>query len=373
MTIAYWTAQKKLAKDRKALAKVLDGIVSSGHLLMGRELSGFESQWANWNKVSYASGLSSGLDAIHLALRAVGVKEGDEVIVPSNTYIATWIGVSMCGAIPVPVEPDRQTACIEPEAIGKSITRKTKAIVPTHLYGHPCPMDGIDKLAKAKKLKVVADGAQGHGSFVKGMPIAQFGDAVAWSFYPTKNLGALGDAGAVTTNNAQLIKSVNLWRNYGSELRYVNEVVGRNNRMEELQAGFLSYRLKSLDKDLEKREFLALRYQEGLEDLEACGLRLPTQARWAKHAWHIYQVQHPKRDSLQKFLSDCGIGTLIHYPIAPHLQKAYSFLGYQAGDFPIAEEIHRQTLSLPLYPEMTWLQQKAVIKAIRDIVKKGLL
>ena len=323
--------------------------LASGYYIGGPEVEAFEGEFANYCGAAHAIGVANGLDALHLALRAMDVGPGDEVIVPSNTYIATWLAVSQCGAKPVPVEPDARTYNIDPARIEAALTLRTKVILPVHLYGQPADMDPILAIARKHGLRVLEDGAQAHGARYKGKRMGAHGDAVAWSFYPGKNLGAMGDGGAVTTNDTQLADRIGVLRNYGSRVKYVNEVQGYNSRLDPLQAAILRVKLAHLDQWNARRSAIAARYQQGLAD---CGLTLPHVPDWAEPAWHLYVVKHPQRDALQKQLGEVGIGTLIHYPIPPHLQQAYAAEGFEPGQFPFAEQIAEQCLSLPMGPTM---------------------
>lgn len=338
-----------------AIKRVLD----SGWYLLGPELSAMESEWADWCGVSYCVGVSNGLDAMHLVLRAWGIGSGDEVIVPSNTYIATWLAVSHTGATPVPVEPEESSCCIDPLKIEDAITPRTKAILPVHLYGHPCDMPAIINIAKKHSLKVLEDAAQAHGAKWAGVKIGSHGDAVAWSFYPSKNLGALGDAGAITTDSHELAEQLKMLRNYGSAIRYVNNCIGYNNRLEELHAAILREKIKHLEAWNTKRAILAENYLRRLSDIK--DLRLPSSREEATHAWHLFTVRTSCRDALKDFLEEQGISTLIHYPIPPHKQKAYQHLGLHEKSFSIAEKIHDEVLSLPLNPHLSIAQQNYVI------------
>ena len=338
-------------------------VVSSGWFIGGPEVEEFEADYAAYCGASHAVGVANGLDALHLALRAMDVGPGDEVIVPSNTYIATWLAVSQCGATPVPVEPDACTYNIDPARIEAAITPRTKVILPVHLYGQPADMDPIMAIARKHGLRVLEDGAQAHGARYKGQRLGVHGDAVAWSFYPGKNLGAMGDGGAVTTNDAQLADRLRVLRNYGSRVKYVNEIQGYNSRLDPLQAAILRVKLAHLDEWNARRNTIAAQYQQGLVD---CGLTLPFMPDWAEPAWHLYVVLHPQRDALQQSLADVGVGTLIHYPIPPHLQGAYADLGLGKAKFPIAERIHNEVLSLPISPSMTLEQTSQVIVACRE-------
>ena len=338
-------------------------VVSSGWFIGGPEVDQFEAEFATYCGATHAIGVANGLDALHLALRAMDVGPGDEVIVPSNTYIATWLAVSQCGAIPVPVEPDARTYNIDPALIEAAITSATRVILPVHLYGQPADMDPILAIARKHGLSVLEDGAQAHGARYKGKRLGAQGDAVAWSFYPGKNLGAMGDGGAVTTNDAQLADRIRVLRNYGSRVKYVNEVQGYNSRLDPLQAAILRVKLEHLDEWNVRRSVIAACYHQGLH---GCNLTLPHVPDWAEPVWHLYVVQHPQRDALQSALTDVGVSTLIHYPIPPHLQGAYADLGLIKGKFPIAERIHNEVLSLPISPHMTLEQAKQVIVACRD-------
>jgi dTDP-4-amino-4,6-dideoxygalactose transaminase len=356
-----------VAEQRDLIDAAVKRVLDSGWYLIGPELEAFEKEWAAWCGADNAVGVSNGLDALHLILRAWGVGAGDEVIVPSNTYIASWLAVTMAGAIPVPVEPEWDTCLIDPARIEEAITPSTKAIIAVHLYGHPCEMQEILRIARKHNLKVIEDAAQAHGAELHGKRIGSHGDAVAWSFYPSKNLGALGDAGAVTTNDADLAKRLKMWRNYGSSVRYVNEVAGYNNRLEELHAAILRVKIQKLDEWNRRRETLAARYQSAFAQT---GLTLPVLRPGARHAWHLYTIRHPHRDRIQQSLEHSGIGTLIHYPIPPHLQKAYSESQVAKHSYPISERIHRETLSLPLGPHLTIAQQDRVIETLVEVMKQ---
>lgn len=338
-------------------------VVSAGWFIGGTEVEQFEDEYASYCGVTHAVGLANGLDALHLSLRALDVGPGDEVIVPSNTYIATWLAVSQCGATPVPVEPDALTYNIDPARIEAAITNRTKVILPVHLYGQPADMDPILAIARKHGLRVLEDGAQAHGARYKGKRLGAHGDVVAWSFYPGKNLGAMGDGGAVTTNDMQLADRIRVLRNYGSRVKYVNEVQGYNSRLDPLQAAILRVKLAHLDVWNVRRSVIAGCYQQSLSGY---ALTLPHVPDWAEPVWHLFVVQHPQRDALQEFLITSGVGTLIHYPIPPHLQQAYASAGYAHGQLPIAEQIASQCLSLPIGPHLTTGQTDAVFKAVRE-------
>ncbi len=336
--------------------------LNSGYYIGGPEVEAFEEEFATYCGATHAVGVANGLDALHLALRAMDVGPGDEVIVPSNTYIATWLAVSQCGATPVPVEPDARTYNIDPALIEAAITPRTKVILPVHLYGQPADMDPILAIARKHGLRVLEDGAQAHGARYKGQRLGAHGDAVAWSFYPGKNLGAMGDGGAVTTNDAQLAERIRVLRNYGSRVKYVNEVQGYNSRLDPLQAAILRVKLAHLDEWNARRRVIAQLYQDGLAGR---GLMLPHVPEWAEPVWHLYVVQHPQRDALQQALTDAGVGSLIHYPIPPHRQQAYAQAGWGLGAFPLAERMANQVLSLPRGPHLGAQQVAMVIEAAK--------
>ncbi|MDM7950753.1 DegT/DnrJ/EryC1/StrS aminotransferase family protein [Hydrogenophaga sp.] len=336
-------------------------VLQSGWYILGPVVDRFEQEYAAYCEIKHCVSVGNGLDALHLTLLAMGVGPGDEVIVPSNTYIATWLAVSQCGAIPIPVEPSEATCNIDPTKIEQAINKRTKVILPVHLYGQPADITPILTIARQYGLRVLEDGAQAHGARHNGRYLGGHGDAVAWSFYPGKNLGALGDGGAVTTNDTELAERLRLLRNYGSSVKYVNEVRGYNSRLDPIQAAVLSVKLHKLNEWNSRRHKIAQRYQQSLA---GCGLRLPLTPHWAVPAWHLYVVRSPQRESLQAHLTANGIGTLIHYPIPPHLQQAYLNLGYKPGDFPIAETMANQVLSLPMGPHLTTAQQDKVIAAI---------
>lgn len=346
------------AELKAAFERVLD----SGWYILGQEVKAFEQKFAAYCGTSHAVGVSNGLDALHLILRAWDIGSGDEVIVPSNTYIATWLAATYAGATPVPVEPDEATCNIDPTRIEAAITPRTRAIIAVHLYGQPADMDAIMTIADKHGLKVIEDAAQAHGALYKGRKVGSLGHAAGFSFYPGKNLGALGDAGAVTTQDADLAHKVRVLANYGSQQKYHNELQGFNCRLDELQAALLRAKLPHLDAETRRRREIAAHYQQGLQD---CGLALPVVLAGTDPVWHLYVVRSSKRDELQQQLAAQGVGTMIHYPIPPHLQPAYAELAYHQGDFPIAERIHQQVLSLPIGPMLDKAQVAAVISAVR--------
>lgn len=340
-----------------AVARVLD----SGWYLLGRELEAFERAFADFVGVRHAVAVGSGLDALSLSLRAFGVGEGDEVIVPSNTYIATWLAVTEVGATLVPVEPDPATYNLDPDLIEPAITRRTRAILPVHLYGQPADMDRIGAIARRHGLAVLEDAAQAHGAAIGTRRVGALGTAAAWSFYPGKNLGALGDGGAVTTDDPDVADAVRRLRNYGSRVKYVNEIKGYNSRLDELQAAALCVKLRHVREWNERRAAIARRY---LDELPRDRVVLPSVAPGVTPVWHLFVVRHPDRDALRESLRASGVETLIHYPIPPHLQAAYADLGLAEGDLPISEAIHREVVSLPIGPHMTDEQVTHVIAAL---------
>lgn len=338
---------------QEELGVAFNRVLKSGTYILGDELKNFEKEYAEFCDAKYAVGVGNGLDALKIGLIALGIKPGDEVIVPSHTFIATWLAVTECKAIPVPVEPDLDSFTISAESIRKAITSKTKVIIPVHLYGHPANLDPIISLAAEFGLKVLEDAAQAHGARYKGQRIGSHGDLVAWSFYPGKNLGALGDGGAITTNDEHIANSVRQIRNYGSTKKYEHEIVGVNSRLDSLQAAFLRVKIQYIDAWNKKRANIAKIYIESLSECSKYGLNLPKYHHWADPVWHLFVIQYEMRDELNRNLINLGINTLIHYPKPPHLQKVFVGLGYGQGSFPIAEKISHEVLSLPIYPTMT--------------------
>ena len=339
-------------------------VMDSGWYILGAELEAFESEFAAYCGASYCVGVGNGLEALHLILRAYGIGPGDEVIVPANTYIATWLAVSQCGARPVAVEPVEDTYNIDPARIEAAITSRTKAIMPVHLYGQTAAMDEVNAIAARYELKVIEDGAQGHGALFKGRRAGSLGDAAGFSFYPGKNLGAFGDGGAVVTSDRDLVEKIRALRNYGSQIKYHNEIKGYNSRLDEMQAAFLRVKLGKLDDWNERRRSLAERY---LQYLDPDYYNLPVVPEWAEPVWHIFAVRSTRRDAVLQHLADHGIGAMIHYPVPPHLQPAYAELKIGAGAYPISEMIHRQVFSLPLWPQMSLAQQDYVIEILNGI------
>jgi dTDP-4-amino-4,6-dideoxygalactose transaminase len=339
-------------------------VIESGAYILGEEVAAFEREFAEYCGVKHCIGVGNGLEALHLILRAYNIGPGDEVIVPANTYIATWLAVSYAGANPVSVEPDRRTYNLDPGLLGKAITPKTRAILPVHLYGQPADMDPIKGIARQYDLKVIEDAAQAHGAGYKGRSTGSLGDAAGWSFYPSKNLGAIGDAGAVTTNDDELADRIRLLRNYGSRAKYYNDVKGYNSRLDPLQAAFLRVKLGYLNEWNQRRKLIAAYYCDALANIK--DLTLPFVLEEIDPSWHLFVVQHLKRDNFQAHLTQAGIGTLIHYPVPPHLSKAYAELGGKAGDFPITEQMAEIVISLPMGPGLDMEQVESVVQSIKS-------
>lgn len=364
MTIPFVSFEATNATVKSQVLQSFEQFFDGGWYVLGERVRQFEREYAAYNEVSHCVGLSNGLDALHIGLKALGTGKGDEVIVPSNTYIASALAVSYVGATPVFAEPNISTYNIDPLSIEAAITPATKAIMPVHLYGQACEMEAIMAIAEKHGLFVIEDNAQSQGATYNGQITGSFGDINGTSFYPGKNLGALGDAGAVTTNNGELARKAMSLRNYGSEKKYYNEVIGYNMRLDECQAGFLSVKLPYLDEWIKQRQEIAGWYNEFLTGVG--DIVLPQIAENATHVYHLYVIRTLERDALQSYLSSNNVGTLIHYPIPPHLQKAYEHLGLKAGDYPLAEEIANTCLSLPLWPGMTKKQVEYVSTVIAN-------
>ncbi|WP_346295499.1 DegT/DnrJ/EryC1/StrS family aminotransferase [Rhodopseudomonas sp. P1] len=349
-------------RSRSEFHAALDRVLDSGWLVLGQEVDAFEREFAAYCDTGYCVGVGNGLEALHLVLRAWGITAGDEVIVPSNTYIATWLAASYTGAVPVAVEPDSSTFNLDPARIEAAITQRTRAIIPVHLYGQPADMDPIMEIADRNGLKVLEDAAQAHGARYKGRRVGGLGHAAGFSFYPGKNLGALGDAGAVTTNDSQLADRIRVLRNYGSRVKYYNEVIGFNSRLDELQAAFLRAKLPELDRDNARRREIAGLYQQGLAEL---GVTLPRVPIWADPVWHLYVVRSSNREALRQNLDARGIGTLLHYPVPPARQTAYEALGSE-NSCPVAEAMSNEVFSLPMGPHLEDAQVQAVVQALKN-------
>jgi dTDP-4-amino-4,6-dideoxygalactose transaminase len=347
-----------------AMARVYD----SDWYVLGEELLGFEHDYSIFNQVPHVVGVANGLEALTLALRALGIGPGDEVLVPSNTYIATWLAISHVGASPIPIEPDLDTNNLDPARLEQARTSRTRAILPVHLYGQPCRMPDILAFAQRHQLLVVEDNAQAQGATFNGQLTGSFGHACATSFYPTKNLGALGDAGAVTTADAIINRRLRLLRNYGADQKNHHEIIGYNMRLDEMQAAILRVKLPFLRIWTAQRRQLAAWYTELLAG--APGLQLPAVAQGAEPVWHLYVVHTPRRNELSQYLANYGISTMVHYPTPPHQQPAYAHLGLSAGALPIAEALAATCLSLPLWPGMSYDMIAEVSRVIMEFCTK---
>jgi len=345
------------------ITETLSRVLANGWYVLGPEVEAFEAEFAASVGSQHCIGVGNGLDAIELALLALGIEPGDEVIVPANTYIATWLAVTQIGAIVVPVEPDDRTNNIDPDRIEDAITPRTRAVIAVHLYGQPADMVAIRAITARHGIKLVEDAAQAHGASVQGRPVGSLADASAWSFYPSKNLGAIGDGGAVTTSDRAVAEKVRILRNYGSQTKYVNEALGVNSRLDEIQAAVLRIKLPRLSTWNLRRQAIAERYSDELQDVP---LRLPASDGRGRHVWHVFVVRTNERDALQRHLTARGVQTLIHYPTPPHLQQAYAHLRLRPGTFPISESIHRECLSLPIGPHLAREQVDDVIAAVRS-------
>lgn len=367
MQIPFLDLKAAYQELKDELGSAAQRVLSSGWYILGDEVGAFEQEFAAYCGAGHCIGVGNGLEALHLILRGYGVGPGDEVIVPANTYIATWLAVSYTGAKPVPVEPDQRTCNLDPERIARAISPRTRAIMAVHLYGQPADMESIMAVARAHDLKVIEDAAQAHGARYKGQPVGSIGDAAGFSFYPGKNLGALGDGGAVTTNDGALADRVRVLRNYGSRIKYENEVQGFNSRLDALQAAFLHVKLAHLDEWNERRKRIARRYREGLSEISE--LTLPFVAEGTDPVWHLFVLRHPGRDLFRQYLTDTGIETLIHYPVPPHLSVAYRQAGLKEGDFPVAERLAKTVLSLPIGPHLDSSSQEEIISRVNDFAR----
>jgi len=351
---------------RAEIDEAVRGVLQSGWYIGGPSVERFEDHWASHCGASNCVGVGNGLEALALSLRALGVGAGDEVIVPANTYIATWLAVSMVGATPVPVEPDEASHCIDPARIAAAITGRTRCIMPVHLYGHPCAMDEIMAIARDHGLLVVEDAAQAHGAAIGGTRIGAHGDAVAWSFYPTKNLGAFGDAGAVTTNRADIAEQLRLLRNYGSASKNVHDIKGVNSRLDPVQAAILSVKLRHLDKWQARRQQVAGRYAELFDGSNR--IIPPAATPDATHAWHLYVIRVERRDEVIERLAERGVASMAHYPTPPFLQQAYVEMSSDARRWPLSTELAQQVLSIPMGPHMKPGEVEQVAEAVLSAV-----
>ncbi len=344
-------------------------VVASGSYVLGHEVAAFEQEFADYCGVRHCIGVGSCLDALHLILRGYGIGEGDEVLVPSNTYIATWLAVSCAGAVPIPVEPDEKTYNIDPDRVERSITSKTKAIIPVHLYGQPADMDPLADIANTYRLRVIEDAAQAHGATYEGRKVGSLGDAAGFSFYPGKNLGALGDGGAVTTNDDTLADKVRILRNYGSRVKYYNEVRGFNSRLDELQAAFLRAKLHKLDEWNKRRSEIASRYLDRFRG--AAGMTLPEVMHGVNPVWHLFVIRLRDRDGLRQSMDKNDVETLIHYPVPPHLSDAYRSMCSGRYDLPVTESIAESVVSIPIGPHIKSSEIDRIADSVEEFVIRG--
>ena len=354
---------------RDEMLSAFERFYDSGRYILADHVAAFEQAYAEFSGTRFCVGVGSGFDALRLSLEALGIGRGDEVIVPSNTFIATWLAVTRTGAEVVPVEPDPRTANIDPTRIADAVGRRTRAVVPVHLHGRPCEMDAVMKVADGHGIAVIEDNAQAQGATYRDRPTGSFGRINATSFYPTKILGALGDAGAVTTDDEELAEQVRALRSYGSRAKHRHETLGFNSRLDEIQAALLAVKLAHVEQALEDRRRSAGWYREEIEGLD--GLDLPDRDPDASHAHHLFVVRTSRRDALQRHLAECGIETMVHYPVPPHLQPAYRGLGLERGRFPIAEELAETSLSLPFFVGISREQVRIVAGRIGEFFELG--
>ena len=366
MTIEFFPMRQFLAAQRRELAESFDRVLASGRLILGAELEAFEQEFAAYCGVRHCVGVGNGLDALAIALRARGVRPGDEVIVPGHTFIASWLAVSQIGAVPVGADVDPASCNLDPASVAAAISRRTVAIMPVHLYGNPAAMDELNALAARHGLFVLEDAAQAHGARYRSRRAGSLGHAAGFSFYPTKNLGALGDGGAIVTDDAGLADRARRYRNYGSSDKYVHDVAGANSRLDELQAAFLRLRLHRLDDDNARRRAIAACYRDRLTEIE--GLQLPRVGNEAEHVYHLYVVRTPYRDALAAALQARGIGTMVHYPCPPHRQPPFADVALRTP-LPVTEALAGEVLSLPMWPGLTEIQLDRIAAAIREALQ----
>jgi dTDP-4-amino-4,6-dideoxygalactose transaminase len=346
---------------RAEIDAAVSRVLESGYYILGPEVDTFEQAFARYCEADHAIGVGNGLDALVLALRALGIGEGDQVLVPSNTFIATWLAVSAVGAIPVPVEPDPSTHNIDVTRLGAALTARTRAIICVHLYGQPADLTELATFASTHGLRLIEDAAQAHGARYRGRRIGAFGDVACWSFYPGKNLGGFGDGGCLTTSDAELAQTLRLLRNYGSREKYLHEAKGTNSRLDPIQAAVLGVKLQYLDEWNHRRRAIAALYLDRLQEADVI---LPEVPNWAEPVWHLFVVRHRTRDALRLALQEAGIGTLIHYPVAPHMQGAYSGLDLPEDALPIAKYLASEVLSLPIGPHLGLEAAERVAEAV---------
>lgn len=363
MKVKFNNFSRQYEHMKNDIDKSFEEVMNSGYFILGKQVSSFEKEFARYCNSDYAIGVGNGLDAIYLSLIALGIGPDDEVLVPSNTYIATWIAVSRTGATPVPVEPLYGTFNINPEEIVKKISKKTKAIIPVDLFGQPCRYDEINKVSAEYVIKTVVDAAQSHGASYRDKIVGSLADVTAFSFYPTKNLGAYGDGGAIVSNNSNLINLVTKLRNYGTAEKYNSEYIGINSRLDELQAAFLRVKMKHLNEENKIRQKNASSY---LKEINNIHIKLPEIEKFSQPVWHQFVLKSEHRDQLKRYLSKNEIDSIVHYPIPPHMQKAYSFLNFRIGDFPIAEKLANEALSIPIDPYLEEQEINYVIEKLNE-------
>lgn len=363
MNVPFLDLTRSHQEVRAELDEAYQRVMRTASYILGPECLAFEEEFAAYCGVRHCVGVGNGLEALRLILAAYGIGDGDEVLVPTNTFIATWLAVSEAGAVPVGVEPAEETATMDPAKVEAAITDRTRAVIPVHLYGRVADMEPIQKIAQRHGLKIIEDAAQAHGATYRGRRAGSLGHAAGFSFYPAKNLGAMGDGGAVVTDDPDLADRVRVLANYGSRRKYLHDVRGTNSRLDELQAAFLRVKLRHLDEWNARRSRVAGRYFEGLKELE--GIEPPVRPNDGEHVWHLFVIRCLDRDRLQAHLSAEGIGTLIHYPRPPHLAAAYGDRGYRRGDFSVAEKLAAEVLSLPIGPHVSEAASERVCDAIR--------
>jgi dTDP-4-amino-4,6-dideoxygalactose transaminase len=360
--VKFFDLQRAHGELAVPLREAVDRVMAAGHFILGPEVEAFEREFAAFCGTDHCIGVGNGLDALHLLLRAMGIGEGDEVLVPSHTFIATWLAVNQAGAIPVPVEPDPGTYNLDAARIAAAIGPRTRAIIAVHLYGQPAQMAALRGIARTANLLIIEDAAQAHGATFRDRRAGNLGDGAAFSFYPSKNLGALGDGGAVATNDAAIADRVRQLRNYGSSRKYQHDIAGFNSRLDPLQAAFLRAKLPYLEAWNARRRDIAARYLQGLA---GTSLKLPAVALDCMPVWHQFVIRSDRRDELQAHLLRAGVETLVHYPLAPHLQPAYRAMGLRQGALPVAEMLQAQVLSLPMHPHLDDGEVDYVIDACR--------
>lgn len=367
MNVEFSPLERQYKMYEEEYKKAICEVMESGWYILGERVQKFENAFAKYHDTQYCVGLNSGLDALIFAIKALGIGVGDEVIVPANTYIATVLAITQNGAVPIFVEPD-QYYNLDAEKIEEKISSKTRAIIYVHLYGQPSRIDLVKEVADKYHLFLVEDCAQAHGAQYKKQKVGTFGDVGCFSFYPTKNLGAFGDGGAIITNKADIAEKIQAYRNYGSKVKYHCDIEGLNSRLDEIQAALLQVKFSHLEKLNEERQKLANYYDQNIHNAY---ILKPQKAKDATHVYHQYVVRCENRDKFQKYLEKNGIATQIHYPIPPHLQKCYQYLGYKNGDLPITEKYANEVISLPIYNGMTESEQQYVTAVINDFQLEG--